>query len=103
MKEAAEIARLTQVSRIYLQGRIEVKAVDRLNLTIMAEEFSALCGPSGSGKTTILNLIGAWTGQAPGASPWKGGTSASSRGANFPGCGATGSVSSFRPIIWYRC
>lgn len=53
------IAELIQVSRVYLQGNIEVKAVDNLDLSIRAGEFSALCGPSGSGKTTILNMIGA--------------------------------------------
>jgi len=53
------IAQLEGVSRIYLQGNIEVKAVDTLDLGIAPGEFSALCGPSGSGKTTILNMIGA--------------------------------------------
>lgn len=53
------IAKLDGVSRIYMQGNIEVKAVDDLDLTIEPGEFSALCGPSGSGKTTILNMIGA--------------------------------------------
>lgn len=53
------IVRLAGVSRVYLQGNIEVRAVDNLDLTIRAGEFSALCGPSGSGKTTILNMIGA--------------------------------------------
>ena len=53
------IASLSGVSRVYLQGNIEVKAVDNLDLVIRHAEFSALCGPSGSGKTTILNMIGA--------------------------------------------
>ncbi|MDY0352099.1 MAG: ABC transporter ATP-binding protein [Desulfobulbaceae bacterium] len=53
------IVRLAGVSRVYMQGNIEVRAVDNLDLTIREGEFSALCGPSGSGKTTILNLIGA--------------------------------------------
>lgn len=53
------IAQLKGVSRVYLQGNIEVRAVDGLDLEIRPGEFSALCGPSGSGKTTILNMIGA--------------------------------------------
>lgn len=53
------IAQLDQVSRVYYQGKVEVKAVDNLDLHIQPGEFSALCGPSGSGKTTILNMIGA--------------------------------------------
>jgi putative ABC transport system ATP-binding protein len=56
--ESEKLVRLEQVSRIYLQGRVEVRAVDRLDLSIRKGEFSALCGPSGSGKTTILNMIG---------------------------------------------
>ncbi len=53
------IVQLEKVSKIYQQGQVEVKAVDNLDLTVRAGEFSVLCGPSGSGKTTILNLIGA--------------------------------------------
>ena len=53
------LAQLEAVSRIYHQGATEVRAVDRLDLTVQPGEFSALCGPSGSGKTTILNLLGA--------------------------------------------
>lgn len=53
------IAQLEKVSRVYYQGKVEVKAVDNLDLQFKPGEFSALCGPSGSGKTTILNMIGA--------------------------------------------
>ncbi len=55
----APIVQLEKVSKVYQQGQVEVKAVDNLDLTVRAGEFSVLCGPSGSGKTTILNLIGA--------------------------------------------
>ncbi|MGB6117636.1 MAG: ABC transporter ATP-binding protein, partial [Mesorhizobium sp.] len=34
-----------------------VRAVDELNLDIVAGEFFAMLGPSGSGKTTCLRLI----------------------------------------------
>jgi putative ABC transport system ATP-binding protein len=59
MMDAEYIARLDRVSRVYYQGRVEVRAVDNLDLLIRPGEFSALSGPSGSGKTTILNMIGA--------------------------------------------
>ena len=35
----------------------EVRAVDRVSLTVQAGEFFAMLGPSGSGKTTCLRLI----------------------------------------------
>lgn len=41
------------VSRVY--G--EVRAVDRVSLTVQAGEFFAMLGPSGSGKTTCLRLV----------------------------------------------
>ncbi len=52
------IVQLKDVSKIYQQGKIEVKAVDRLSLDIQRGDFAALCGPSGSGKTSVLNLVG---------------------------------------------
>lgn len=53
------IARLTSVTKIYVQGAVQVKAVDDFSLEIGKGEFAALCGPSGSGKTTVLNMLGA--------------------------------------------
>jgi len=53
------IVRLDGVSKIYEQGKVEVKAVDAFSLTVNEGDFATLSGPSGSGKTTILNLIGA--------------------------------------------
>ena len=61
------IVRLAGVSRVYQQGNVKVRAVDRLDLDIRAGEFSVLCGPSGSGKTTILNMIGALDAPTEGA------------------------------------
>lgn len=50
---------LTDVTRVYVQGRIQVHALRGLSLTVERGEFTAVCGPSGSGKTTMLNLVGA--------------------------------------------
>ncbi|MDQ6983089.1 MAG: ABC transporter ATP-binding protein, partial [Ghiorsea sp.] len=52
------IVRLEQVRKTYLQGKIEVHAVNNVSLDILKGDFAALCGPSGSGKTSLLNLIG---------------------------------------------
>ncbi len=53
------LVQLENVSRIYQQGKVRVRAVTDFSLNVQAGEFSVLCGPSGSGKTTILNMIGA--------------------------------------------
>lgn len=52
------IVELKNLSKIYQQGDVEVKAVDNVSLSIAKGDFAVLCGPSGSGKTSILNLIG---------------------------------------------
>ncbi|NOQ49345.1 MAG: ATP-binding cassette domain-containing protein [Nitrosomonadaceae bacterium] len=49
---------LEDATKVYQQGKVEVRAVDRLSLDIDKGEFATLCGPSGSGKTTVLNLVG---------------------------------------------
>lgn len=50
---------LRNVTKIYHQGSIEVRALDGVSLSVDEGEFAVLAGPSGSGKTTLLNLIGA--------------------------------------------
>lgn len=53
-----EIVRLENVTKVYRIGEVETRALDGVNLTIQAGEFTTLVGPSGSGKTTLLQLIG---------------------------------------------
>jgi ABC-type antimicrobial peptide transport system, ATPase component len=46
------------VTKNYGNGQVAVPALQGIDLTIDAGEFTSLAGPSGSGKTTLLNLIG---------------------------------------------
>jgi putative ABC transport system ATP-binding protein len=55
---AAPLIELRAISRIYGRGEAEVRALDRIDLTIRAGEFVAIMGPSGSGKSTLMNVIG---------------------------------------------
>ncbi len=58
-KETAVIVKLEGVTRVFRQGKIEVRALRGVDLEIEQGEFTAIIGPSGSGKTTTLNIIGA--------------------------------------------
>ena len=53
------ILQFEAVTKVYVQGRLEVQALRGLDLRVEPGEFTALVGPSGSGKTTALNLAGA--------------------------------------------
>ena len=53
-----EVAKLTDVTRVYKIGEVETHALRGVDLTIGEKEFTTLVGPSGSGKTTLLQLIG---------------------------------------------
>lgn len=49
---------LREVSRIFNVGGQEVRAMDRISLTIEPGEYMSIMGPSGSGKSTLLNILG---------------------------------------------
>ena len=49
---------LREVSRIFTVGGQEVRAMDRISLTITPGEYVSIMGPSGSGKSTLLNTLG---------------------------------------------
>ena len=53
-----KVIQTKNISRIYHQGDIEVKALNNVSLDFKKGEFTAITGPSGSGKTTFLNAIG---------------------------------------------
>ena len=49
---------LKDISKLYLVGDEEVRALDRATMHISPGEFVSIIGPSGSGKSTLMNIIG---------------------------------------------
>jgi putative ABC transport system ATP-binding protein len=52
------IIELRDVTKVYRMGDVELRALDRVSLTIAEGESVAIMGPSGSGKSTMMNVIG---------------------------------------------
>lgn len=53
-----KMIRVEQLTKVYRQDSLSVRALGGVDLEIGSGEFTALVGPSGSGKTTLLNLVG---------------------------------------------
>ncbi len=49
---------LKKISKTYLGGGGEVRALDEIDLDISTGEFVAIVGRSGSGKSTLMNILG---------------------------------------------
>ena len=52
------IVEFEDVSRVYVSGDHELKALDDVNLKLEKSKFVVILGPSGAGKSTLLNLLG---------------------------------------------
>ena len=52
------ILKLTDICKVYMQGKQTVRVLKIINLTVEQGDYLAIMGPSGSGKTTLMNIIG---------------------------------------------
>jgi putative ABC transport system ATP-binding protein len=56
--KAKNIMKIVGLTKTYIVGEVEVKALKSIDLSIDEGEFVAIMGSSGSGKSTLMNLIG---------------------------------------------
>ncbi len=54
---AEPVVQISELSKVFRRDSFEVRALDRIDLTVRPGDFLCLMGPSGSGKTTLLNII----------------------------------------------
>ena len=54
----SNLIELTDVTKIYRMGEMNVNALAGVSLTIASGDLVAIMGPSGSGKSTIMNILG---------------------------------------------
>ena len=52
------VIHMENLTKIYDTGKIQVKALNNINLSVNKNEYVAIMGASGSGKSTLMNIIG---------------------------------------------
>ncbi|HSM59599.1 MAG TPA: ATP-binding cassette domain-containing protein, partial [Longimicrobiales bacterium] len=57
-KGAEPVFRARALTKVYVMGEVEVRALDPTDLELWAGEMVVVLGPSGSGKSTLLNILG---------------------------------------------
>jgi len=50
--------KVENLTKVYQNGKINVKALNGVSFTIKKGEMAAIMGPSGSGKSTLMHLLG---------------------------------------------
>ena len=50
------LIQLTDITKIYQMGDMEVRALDGVSMGIQRGEYVAIMGPSGSGKSTMMTV-----------------------------------------------
>lgn len=58
MTDGANIVRVTNVTKTFRMGKVEVQALKGVDLEIPKGHYISIMGPSGSGKSTLFNMIG---------------------------------------------
>jgi putative ABC transport system ATP-binding protein len=58
MPEVSNVVRVSNVTKSFRLGKIEVQALKGVDLQIARGEYLSIMGPSGSGKSTLMNLVG---------------------------------------------
>ena len=54
----SDVIDISQLTKTYVMGQTQVRALRGIDLRIRTNEYVALMGPSGSGKSTLMNLLG---------------------------------------------
>ena len=58
MTDSRNIVRVSKVTKTFQLGKVEVHALQGVDLEIAAGNYMSIMGPSGSGKSTLFNMIG---------------------------------------------
>jgi putative ABC transport system ATP-binding protein len=58
MSENKSLLKLKRITKVFSKGTVDqVRALDKIDLDVDAEDYIAIIGSNGAGKTTLLNII----------------------------------------------